>query len=81
MIRHQITIIPLFVFLFSFFFFPFNEIDINCQYNGKIEIFFFFLNISGTTNFLNLRELKMINLQIPSNTFSIPFKTHQNKIY
>ena len=42
MIRHQITIIPLFVFLFSFFFFPFNEIDINCQYNGKIENLFIF---------------------------------------
>ena len=25
-----------------FFFFPFNEIDINCQYNGKIENLFIF---------------------------------------
>ena len=41
MIRHHLNYnyTPLF---FSFFFFPFNEIDINCQYNGKIENLFIF---------------------------------------
>ena len=36
MIRHQLNYnhTPLFI--------PFNEIDINCQYNGKIENLFIF---------------------------------------